>query len=86
MSVCAKFEGCAAKTVGGVGFLRGTSFSKKHYCQISPHGCHLDGTDFKLGKHVKIWSMMLHYKFDKVWRSILDGTAFLMWKFGNFEI
>ena len=30
--------------------------------------------------------MMLHYKFDKNWRSILDGTAFMMWKFGNFEI
>ena len=29
VSVCAKFEGCAAKTVGGVGFLRVTGFSKK---------------------------------------------------------
>ena len=29
MTVCAKFEGCAAKTVGGVGFLRVTGFSKK---------------------------------------------------------
>ena len=29
MSVCAKFEGCAAKTVGGVGFWRVTGFSKK---------------------------------------------------------
>ena len=29
VSVCAKFEECAAKTVGGVGFLRVTGFSKK---------------------------------------------------------
>ena len=29
VSVCAKFEGCNAKSVGGVGFLRVTSFSKK---------------------------------------------------------
>ena len=29
MSVCAKFEGCAAKTVGVVGVLRVTGFSKK---------------------------------------------------------
>ena len=29
MSVCANFEECAAKTVGGVGFLKGTGFSKK---------------------------------------------------------
>ena len=27
-SVCAKFEGCAAKTVGEVGFLRVTVFKK----------------------------------------------------------
>ena len=53
MSVCANFEECAAKTVGGVGFLTVTGFSKKHYCQILPHGCQFDGTDFKLGKHVK---------------------------------
>ena len=29
VSVCAKFEGFAAKTVGGVGFLRVVGFSKK---------------------------------------------------------
>ena len=51
VSVCAKFEECAAKTVGGVGFLRVTGFSKKHYCQISSHGCQFDGLDFKLSKH-----------------------------------
>ena len=63
MGVCAKFEGCAAKTVG-VGFLRVRVFQKKkRYCQILPHSCQLDGTDFKLGKHVKKLSMMLHYKF-----------------------
>ena len=39
MSVCEKFEGCDSKTVGGVGFLRVTGFSKK------PHGCQFDGTD-----------------------------------------
>ena len=66
VSVPAKFEGCAAKNVGGVGFLRVTGFSKKHYCRISPHGFQMDFTDFKLGKHVNKWSMMLQYKFDKV--------------------
>ena len=77
MSVHAKFEGCGAKI--GVGFLRVTGFSKeKHYYQISPHGCQFDGTDFKLCEHDKKWSMMTHYKFDKVWWSILDGTAFLI--------
>ena len=50
VSVCAKFERIAAKTVG-VGFLRVTGFSKKHYCQISSHGCQFDGLDFKLSKH-----------------------------------
>ena len=78
MSVCAKFEGCVSKTVGGVGFLRVTGFSKKHYCQISSHGCRFDGLDFKLSKHDQKWSMMLHYKFGKVWRRILDGTVCLM--------
>ena len=29
VSVCAEFEGCATKTVGGVGFLSVTVFSKK---------------------------------------------------------
>ena len=29
MSACAKFEGCAVKTVGGLGFLSVTDFSKK---------------------------------------------------------
>ena len=67
MSVCAKFEGCAEKTVGGVGLLRLTVFfKKKHFCQISPHVCQFDGADFNLGKHVKKWSIMLHYNFIKV--------------------
>ena len=49
VSVCAKFEDCAAKTVGGVGFLRVRFLLlKKHYCQILPHGCQFEGTDFKL--------------------------------------
>ena len=68
-SVCAKFEGCAAKTVGGVGFLRVTGFSKKHYCQISLHGCPVDATNFKLDRQVEKWCMRPHYKFNKVWRS-----------------
>ena len=66
VSVCAKFKECAAKTVGGVGFLRVMGFSKKHYCQISPHGCQFHGTDFKLGEHHQICSRVLTYKFDKV--------------------
>ena len=86
VSVCAKFEGCAAKTVGGVGLLRVTGFSKKHYCEISSHGCQFDGSDFKLGTHVKKWSLMLHYMFNKVWKSVLEGRALLMWKFGGFDI
>ena len=78
MSVCAKFKRCAAKTVGEVGFLRVTGFSKKHYYKISPDGCQYEGTDFKLGKHDMKWSMMLHYKFDKVWQNIFDSTVFLI--------
>ena len=68
--VYAKFEGCAAKTVEGVGFLRVTGFSKKHDCQISPHGCQFHGKDFKLRENDEKWSMMLHYNFDEVWRRI----------------
>ena len=84
VSNCAKSEGCAAKkTVGGAGFLRETGFSKKHYWQISPHGCQFD---FKLGEHDKKWSKMLHYKFYKVGRSILNGRFFQCKKFDNFGI
>ena len=33
VGVCAKFEGCAANTVGEVEFFKVTGFSKKkHYC------------------------------------------------------
>ena len=60
-------------------------FQKKHYCQISPHGCQFDSTDLKLDKYVEKLFMMLHYKFDKVLRSTLDGTALLMWKLGYFD-
>ena len=49
----AKFEGCAAKTVEEVGFLRAMGFSKKHHCQISPHSCQFNGIDLKLAKHVE---------------------------------
>ena len=47
LDVCvrAKFEGCAAKTVKGVGFLRAPVFQKKNYCQISHYGCQFHGTD-----------------------------------------
>ena len=52
LSVYAKFEGCAANTVGGAGLLRVTGFFQKiDYCQISPRSCQFDGTDFKLGEH-----------------------------------
>ena len=53
VSIRGKFEGCAAKTVGGVAFLRVTGLSKKHFCQISPNGCQFDGADFKLSEHDK---------------------------------
>ena len=66
VSVCAKFEKCAAKAVEGVGFLRVKDFSKKLYCQISPHGCQFHGTDFKCGEHHQICLRVLTYKFDKV--------------------
>ena len=59
MSFCAEFDRCDAKTVGGVGFLRVTGFSKKHYCQVSPHSCQLIGTDFKVGEHDKEWFRIL---------------------------
>ena len=38
MSVCAKFEGCAAKTVGGIGFLKVTGFLKKTLLPILASG------------------------------------------------
>ena len=60
VSIFSKFEGCAAKTVGGIGLLRVMFFLKKHYCQISPHDCQFDGTDFKLGKPVEKWYIMLY--------------------------
>ena len=65
MSVCAKFKGCTAKTVG-VGFLRVKGFFlKNHYFQISPHDCQFNDTDFKLGQHVKEW-YRTYYK----WQSL----------------
>ena len=38
VSVCAKFEECAAKTVGGVGFLMKAYFSLPQCCQFLAHG------------------------------------------------
>ena len=60
MSVCAKFERCALKTLGGVGFLRVTGFSKQSLLPNFADGCQFGGTDFKLGEHDKKLSMMLH--------------------------
>ena len=80
MSVCGKFEGCAAKTVGGVGFLRVTVFLKKALLPNFTSQLPVNGTDFKLDKPVEKGSMMLHYKYDKVGRSIIDFLAFLMKK------
>ena len=39
MSICANFEECAAKTVGGVGFLMKAYFSLPQCCQFLAHGC-----------------------------------------------
>ena len=39
MSVCTKFEECAAKTAGGVGFLMKAYFSLPQCCQLLAHGC-----------------------------------------------
>ena len=36
MSACAKFEGCAGKTVGGIGFLKETGFPKKKKKTLLP--------------------------------------------------
>ena len=78
MCVCAKFEGWAGKTVGGVGFLKLKGFSKTallpNFASRLPVWLYWP----QLGKDVDKWSMMLYYKFVKVWQSILDVTAFLM--------
>ena len=47
MSVCAKFEKCAAKTVGGVGFLMKVYFSLPQCCQFLLHGCQNWDIDLK---------------------------------------
>ena len=47
MSVCAQFEECAAKTVGGVGSLAKAYFLLLQCCQFLAHGCQSKDIDFK---------------------------------------
>ena len=51
MSVCANFEECAAKTVGGEGFLMKAYFSLPQCCQFLHHACQNRDIDlkFKMG-------------------------------------
>ena len=75
MSVWAKFEGCAAKTVGGVEFLRVTGFSKK--VLLPNFASWLPVWSYRL----QAWRTcpeMLYTATLQVWRTILDGTGFLM--------
>ena len=62
-SVCAKFEECAAKTVGGVGFLRKVYFSLPQLCQFLAHGCQNWDIDLKLKIGGGIDNILMFVKF-----------------------
>ena len=63
MSVCAKFEECAAKTVGGVGFLMKAYFSLPQCCQFLAHGCQNRDIDLKFGMGGRIDTISMWIKF-----------------------
>ena len=52
----AKFERCASKIVGGVGFFSVT----KYYCQFSHDSHQFDDTDFKVIEHANNYPSILH--------------------------
>ena len=68
VSVCAKFEGCAAKTVGGVGFLTKAYFSLSQCCQFLAHGCQNWDIDlkFKMGGRIDIILMCVKFGDDPI--------------------
>ena len=63
MSVCAKFEECAAKTVGGVGFLMEAYFSLPQCCQFLAHGFQNRDIDLKSKMGSPIDTILMWVKF-----------------------
>ena len=63
MSVCANFEECAAKTVGGVEFLMKAFFSLPQCCQFLAHGCLNWDIDSKFEMRVRIDTILMRIKF-----------------------
>ena len=63
VSVCVSFEECAAKTVGGVGFLTKAYFSLPQCCQFLAHGCHNWDIDLKFKMGGPIDTILMWLKF-----------------------
>ena len=63
MSFCANFEGCAAKTLGVVGFLLKAYFSLPQSCQFLAHGCRNRGINLKLKMGDRINTIFMFHKF-----------------------
>ena len=68
MSFCANFEGCAAKTLGGVGFLLKAYFSLPQCCQFLAHGCQNWDIDlkFEMGGRIDTISMWVKFGDDPI--------------------
>ena len=72
MSVCANFEECAAKTVGGVDFLIKAYFSLPQCCQFLAHGCQKSDIDLKFKLRGRIDTFLICLKFGDDMISSLD--------------
>ena len=70
VSVCAKFEECAAKTVRGVGFLTKAYFSLPPCCQFLAHGFLAQNWDidlkFKMGGRIDTILMCVKVGDDRI--------------------
>ena len=63
MCVCANFEECVAKTVGGVGFLSKAYFSLPWWSQFLAHGCQNRDIDLKFEMGGRIDTIFMRIKF-----------------------
>ena len=72
MSVCGNFEECAAKTVGGVGFLTKAYFSLPQCCQFLAHGCQNWDIDLKFKMGGRIGTILMCVQFGDDLISSLD--------------
>ena len=62
MIVCANFEDCAAKTVGGLGFLMKAYFLLPQCCQFLAHGCQNLDIDLKFNMGGRIDTILMRIK------------------------